>query len=129
MAPQRLKRHTSDEFTSTRGLEQRLSEERQKRKFIAIHTVLKAQQRYAGNPSSVANVAAKVSRWASEVAKNEARNDFTKVYRPDLITNEMELDVDTDASVFSFPPVIKNSKRWIEEDVAADASTKRSRSM
>jgi len=66
-----------------RGLEHRISIERQKNKYLAILAILKAQQRYE-TPEQLAIVASKCTAWAKEVALFTGYQDFYQAYNPAL---------------------------------------------
>ena len=66
-----------------RGLEHRISTERQKNKFLAMRAIIKAQQRYK-TPEQLAVVASKCSAWAKEVALCTGYQDFYQVYNPGM---------------------------------------------
>jgi hypothetical protein len=67
-----------------RGLEHRISMERQKNKYLAMRTIVKAQQRY-GTPEQLAVVASKCTAWAKEVALCTGYQDFYQAYNPALV--------------------------------------------
>ena len=66
-----------------RGLEHRISLERQRNKFLAMRAVLKAHQRY-GSPDKLAVVASKCTAWAKEIALCTGYQDFYQAYNPAL---------------------------------------------
>ena len=66
-----------------RGLEHRISVERQRNKFLAMRAVLKAQQRY-DSPDVLAVIASKCTAWAKEVALCTGYQDFYQAYNPAL---------------------------------------------
>ena len=68
----------------TRGLEHRISIERQKNKYITMRAILKAQQRYS-KPEQLAHVAIKCTAWAKEVALVTGYQDFYQAYNPSLV--------------------------------------------
>ena len=68
----------------TRGLEHRVSVERQKNKYITMRAILKAQQRYS-KPEQLAHVAIKCTAWAKEVALVTGYQDFYQAYNPSLV--------------------------------------------
>lgn len=68
----------------TRGLEHRVSIERQKNKFLAMRAVLKAQARY-NKPEQLALVASKCTAWAKEIALCTGYQDFYCAYNPALL--------------------------------------------
>eukprot|EP00542_Grammatophora_oceanica_P018444 CAMPEP_0194033216 /NCGR_PEP_ID=MMETSP0009_2-20130614/5983_1 /TAXON_ID=210454 /ORGANISM="Grammatophora oceanica, Strain CCMP 410" /LENGTH=237 /DNA_ID=CAMNT_0038673863 /DNA_START=68 /DNA_END=781 /DNA_ORIENTATION=+ len=68
----------------TRGLEHRVSMERQKNKYLCLKAVLKAQTRYT-KPEQVALVASRCSAWAKEVALATGHQDFYMAYNPSMI--------------------------------------------
>mmetsp|Transcript_21230 Transcript_21230/g.27932 ORF Transcript_21230/g.27932 Transcript_21230/m.27932 type:complete len:202 (-) Transcript_21230:110-715(-) len=67
------------ESNETRGLEHRISLERQKQKFLTTRAVLKAQERYQ-NADQLALIASKCSSWAKQVALVTATKDFCSAY-------------------------------------------------
>lgn len=66
-----------------RGLEHRISMERQKNKYLAMRAIIKAQQRYQ-TPEQLAVVASKCTAWAKEVALCTGYQDFYQAYNPAL---------------------------------------------
>ena len=66
-----------------RGLEHRISTERQKNKFLAMRAIIKAQQRYK-TPEQLAVVASKCTAWAKEVALCTGYQDFYQAYNPSM---------------------------------------------
>ena len=71
----------NEEDRCTRGLEQRISVERQKNKFLAKFVILKAQHR-GRNSDEVAVLAQRCSTWATHVALLEGTKDYYSAYRP-----------------------------------------------
>mmetsp|Transcript_27703 Transcript_27703/g.45991 ORF Transcript_27703/g.45991 Transcript_27703/m.45991 type:complete len:238 (+) Transcript_27703:77-790(+) len=67
-----------------RGLEHRISMERQKNKYLAMRAIVKAQQRYQ-TPEQLAVVASKCTAWAKEVALCTGYQDFYQAYNPALV--------------------------------------------
>jgi hypothetical protein len=67
----------------TRGLEHRVSLERQRNKIMTLRCILKAHQKFA-DPEHVAIAARKCTAWAREVALVEGSRDFCEAYYPDL---------------------------------------------
>jgi len=66
-----------------RGLEQRISLERQRNKCLTVRCILKAQRRYAGRPDQLALIAAKCTAWAQQVAQHVAQLDYQHAYFDD----------------------------------------------
>jgi hypothetical protein len=67
--------------SSTRGLEQRTCDERQRRKYLANRFILKIAPRlYLTDPDKLAEVSQKCNAWATELAIEEAARDFERVY-------------------------------------------------
>jgi hypothetical protein len=66
-----------------RGLEHRISLERQRNKFLTMRAVLKAQQRY-DSPDKLAIIASKCTAWAKEIALCTGYQDFYQAYNPAL---------------------------------------------
>lgn len=67
-----------------RGLEHRISMERQKNKYLAMRAIVKAQQRYQ-TAEQLAIVASKCTAWAKEVALCTGYQDFYQAYNPTLV--------------------------------------------
>lgn len=67
-----------------RGLEHRISMERQKNKYLAMRAIIKAQQRYETS-EQLAVVASKCTAWAKEVALCTGYQDFYQAYNPGLV--------------------------------------------
>jgi hypothetical protein len=67
----------------TRGLEQRVSLERQRNKIMALRCILKAHQQFTDS-ERVAIAARKCTAWAREVALVEGSRDFCEAYYPAL---------------------------------------------
>lgn len=76
----------------TRGLEHRISLERQKHKFLANRAILKSQSRYE-SPEDLAVVAGKCSAWARQVALATGHKDFYAAYHPSLIDMMPEIPI------------------------------------
>merc|ERR1712150_117433 len=68
-----------------RGLESRVSMERQRNKYLATRAIIKAQQRYENNPEQLAALASKCTAWAKEVALCTGYQDYCHVYNPSLV--------------------------------------------
>jgi hypothetical protein len=66
-----------------RGLEHRISMERQKNKYLTGRAIIKAQKRYT-DPEQLAVVASKCTAWAKEVALCTGYQDFYQAYNPAL---------------------------------------------
>jgi hypothetical protein len=66
-----------------RGLEQRVCGQRQRRRYLALRCVLKAQQKC---PCSdfMGRVARKCTQWATDIAHLEGQHDYCDVYHPAL---------------------------------------------
>lgn len=65
----------------TRGLEQRSCPERQRRKYLTTRFILKAASKLQHvDPIKLANVAHKCTRWATEVAVEEAARDYFRAW-------------------------------------------------
>jgi hypothetical protein len=58
-----------------RGLELRVSIERQKRKYMSIQCVVMAQKRFS-DPRQLAGLSCRCSQWAAQAARTEAQRDF-----------------------------------------------------
>jgi len=67
-----------------RGLENLVSTERQRNRFLATKTIVEAQERYE-NPEQLAIIASKCSAWAKEVALCTGCQDFYQVYNPEML--------------------------------------------
>ena len=65
-----------------RGLEHRISIERQKNKCLAIRAILKAQDRH--HPEQLARIASRCTAWAKEVALLAGHQDYYQAYNPGL---------------------------------------------
>ncbi|CAB9517589.1 expressed unknown protein [Seminavis robusta] len=78
---------------NTRGLELRLCQERQKRKYMIIHAILRAQKRYK-DPKQLSNIARKCSVWSKAIAAITAQRDYCELYDPARL-----------ASITPIPPV------------------------
>jgi hypothetical protein len=63
-----------------RGMEQRTSMERQRRKFLAIKCIVRGQAKLGGNAIGLAALAQKCTAWASILAIEEASRDFIRAY-------------------------------------------------
>lgn len=74
---------TSHSSECARGLEHRISMERQKNKYLAIRAILKAQDQCC-TPAELATVASRCSAWAQEVALLTGHTDYYMAYNPDL---------------------------------------------
>lgn len=79
---------------STRGLELRLSQDRQFRKYMVLQAILRAQKRFK-DPMQLSTIARKCSAWSNAVAAIEAQRDFCSVYDPSRMAsvgNEPSMD-------------------------------------
>lgn len=74
---------TSRSSECARGLEHRISMERQKNKYLAIRAILKAQDQ-CSSPAELATIASHCSAWAQEVALLAGHADYYKAYNPEL---------------------------------------------
>ncbi len=77
-----------------RGLEQRVSLERQRNKCLTVRCILKAQLRYPGRPDQLAMIATKCTAWAQQVAQQAAQQDYQEVYHYDSDNNSSKSDKD-----------------------------------
>lgn len=66
----------------SRGLEHRISMDRQKNKYLAIRAILKAQDRHS--PQDLATIASRCTAWAKEVALLTGHSDYYRCYNPEL---------------------------------------------
>lgn len=92
-----IKLGITDDATSNeeniRGLELRLCQERQRRKYMILQAILRAQKRYK-DPKQLSNIARKCSVWSKAVAAIVAQRDYCCLYEPNRI-----------ATVAGFPPL------------------------
>jgi hypothetical protein len=65
----------------TRGLEHKTCSERQRRKCLANRFILKASKKLKHDPVKLASVAHKCTRWATELAIEEAARDYYCAWR------------------------------------------------
>lgn len=63
---------------TSRGLEQRCCLERQRRKYLATRCIVKAQSKLVGD--RLAELAAKCTTWAAELAVEEAARDYSRAW-------------------------------------------------
>lgn len=75
-------RRNSSSFDDARGLEHRISMERQKNKILAIRAILKAQDLHS--PQELARIASRCTAWAKEVALLAGSKDYYTAYNPEL---------------------------------------------
>lgn len=68
-----------------RGLELRLSQERQARKYMILQAILRAQKR-CKDPKQLSSIARKCSVWSKTAAIIEAHRDFCSIYDPARIS-------------------------------------------
>lgn len=68
----------------TRGLEQRISMDRQRNKWLAIRAILKAQDTCA-SPHELARIASRCTAWAKEVSLLTGHADYYAAYNPALV--------------------------------------------
>lgn len=68
-----------------RGLEQRVCGQRQRRRYLALCCVLKAQQKCRCS-DFIGRVAHKCTQWATDIAHLEGQHDFCDVYHPEFKT-------------------------------------------
>jgi len=69
---------------NARGLELKLSPARQRRKYMIIHAILKAQRRYT-RPKQLAKIACKCTVWSKAAAVIIAQHDYCEVYHPERL--------------------------------------------
>lgn len=74
----------ASENETARGLEHKVSIERQRNKFLAMRAIVKAQERY-NSAEQLAVVASKCTAWSKEVALCTGYQDFYMVYNPELV--------------------------------------------
>jgi len=104
---------------SSRGLENRVSLERQRNKLLATRVIVKAQERYA-NPEELAMLASKCTAWAKEVALCTGYQDFYQVYNPTMV----HLVPNTMSSKFPFDTKRSSSSRR-QSDSSSSSMKKR----
>jgi len=75
-------RHDTSSVECARGLEHRISMDRQKNKYLAIRAILKAQDVHS--PQELARIASRCTAWAKEVALLTGHKDYYKAYNPEL---------------------------------------------
>jgi len=75
-----------EETGDVRGLELRISQDRQRRKYMIIHAILRAQRRYK-DPQQLSNIARKCSVWSKVAATIEAQRDYCSLYEPTRVTS------------------------------------------
>jgi hypothetical protein len=115
---------------ATRGLEQRACLERQRRKYLAIKCIVRAQAKLAGNPDRLALLSHKCTHWAAELAVEEAARDFVRAYHgTDVVDDDDDVDVDNNdeaTSTTASPVIVRpgTTKRLTTED---DLSARRVR--
>lgn len=78
---------------STRGLELRLCHDRQRRKYLILQAVLRAQKR-CQDPKQLANIARRCSGWSKTISAIVAQRDYCDIYEPAKL-----------ATIASFPPL------------------------
>jgi hypothetical protein len=78
----RIRKNSLPEKECSRGLEHRISVERQKNKYLAIRAILKAQDRH--HPEQLARIASRCTAWAKEVALLAGYQDYYHAYNPAL---------------------------------------------
>ena len=64
----------------TRGLEQRVCFERQRRRYLGNRGIVAAHKSMQYSPDRLALLASKCNRWASKIAVAEAALDFVQAY-------------------------------------------------
>jgi hypothetical protein len=74
-------RFSPEEVEESRGLEHRISSERQQRKCLAIRAIIKAQ---SSHPEQLPMIASRSSAWAKEMALRVGHRDFYQAYQPEL---------------------------------------------
>lgn len=74
---------STSRIEASRGLEHRISMDRQKNKYLAIRAILKAQDS-CQSPQELAQVASKCTAWAKEVALLTGHADYYEAYNPHL---------------------------------------------
>jgi hypothetical protein len=70
-----------DDNENIRGLELRLCQERQKRKYMIVQAILRAQKRFK-DPKQLSYIARKCSVWSKTVAVIVAQRDYCALYQP-----------------------------------------------
>jgi hypothetical protein len=99
-----------------RGLEHRVSLERQRNKIMALRCILKAQHKFTDS-EHVAIAARKCTAWAREVALVEGSRDFCEAYCPALTS--LVPGVVSSSSDFPFG-VVKRRRSCSESSQEAD---------
>jgi hypothetical protein len=105
--------HCSHMIECTRGLEHRVSIERQKNKYLSIRAIIKAQQRYS-KPEQLAHVSLKCTAWSKELALVTGSQDFYQAYNPSL------------AQLVPFTPTVKFpmiSKKRAESEAGSESES------
>lgn len=74
-------RYSPEAVEEFRGLEHRISFERQKRKCLAIRAIIMAQSHH---PDQLPMIASRCSAWAKEIALLVGHRDFYQAYQPEL---------------------------------------------
>jgi len=74
--------NVDDDDDCLRGLEARMSRDRQVNRTLAIRAILAAQHRFR-DPELLAVAARRCTAWAREIARNTAILDYYQVYLPD----------------------------------------------
>lgn len=74
-------RFSPEAVDESRGLEHRISSERQQRKCLAIRAIIKAQ---SSHPEQLPMIASRSSAWAKEIALRVGHRDFYQAYQPEL---------------------------------------------
>jgi hypothetical protein len=72
--------------TGQRGLEQRSCLERQRRKYLTIKCVVRGQQGLS--QENLAQLSLRCTKWATELAHEEARRDFVAAYNHDAMDED-----------------------------------------
>ena len=80
----KLKVATTEE--NTRGLELRLCGARQRRKYMILQAIIKAQRRYK-DPKQLSNIARRCTVWSKAVAAIVAQRDYCDLYDPARIAS------------------------------------------
>ena len=102
-----------------RGLELRLSPNRQRRKYMIVHAILRAQRRYA-DPNKLSNIARKCTVWSKTVAAIVAQRDYCSLYHPERVSSIASLP-----SLEKYPLPFKQPKEELLEVSELAVKTKK----
>jgi hypothetical protein len=114
---QRKENNPQEHVHIPRGLEQRVCGQRQRRRYLAVCCVLKAQQKCRCS-DFIGRVAHKCTQWATDIAHLEGQHDFCDVYHPEMKTLLPKV---TDVPMYKLPIQTKRKVECNNNNISDDS--------